>query len=93
MGTVWVRATRTSDGRPVVNLLDLRTQPDDRWDTGKTVSPEVTGWRLGADLREPVAASPWTMASDAAALRMEAADGWRLPRFRRWLMVTGAAEG
>jgi dextranase len=90
-GAVWVRATRTPGGRPVLLLVDLRAQTDDRWDAGRQPSPVVTGWHLSTDIHEPLAASPWTDAGDPARLRAESPGTWRLPRFRRWLMIAGTA--
>ena len=86
-GKVWIRVREVS-GRRVLNLVDLRAQSDDRWDTGRDVSPRNSGWRLmGLADAAPVAASPWTAAGAAAALRPDVSGGWRLPSFRRWLMV------
>ena len=90
-GAVWVRGTRTSDGRPVLHLIDLRSQTDDRWDTGKDPSPSESGWHLaGRGLEGPVAASPWTARGEPLRPAPTASGGWRLPRFRRWLMLVGA---
>jgi dextranase len=91
-GAVWVRATRTRDGRPVLQLVDLRGQDDDRWDAGKAPSPVVSGWRLTcAGLTRPVAASPWVAEGEPALLR-GAGDTWTLPRARRWLLVTDSGS-
>ena len=86
-GSVWVRASRTQDGRPVIQLVDLRRQVDDRWDAVKAPSPSVAGWRLSCPgLSQPVAASPWT--SDGEPVRSRRVPGgWVLPPARRWLMV------
>jgi hypothetical protein len=89
-GKVWVHATRTVDRRPVLQLVDLRGQPDDRWDLGKVPSPSIRGWRLAADLQAPLAACPWAMDGDAVPLRTAGPVGWHLPRSRRWTMVIGA---
>ena len=86
-GKVWIRIREVS-GQRVINLVDLRAQSDDRWDTGRDASPRNTGWRLVGLLgAAPVAASPWTAAGDARRLRPVVSGGWRLPSFRRWLMV------
>ena len=88
VGSVWVRASRTGDGRPVIQLVDLRHQPDDRWDAGKAPSPVVTGWRLSCPtLIQPIAASPWSADGEPMPVR-RIAGAWALPRARRWLMVT-----
>lgn len=87
-GAVWVRATRAPDGRPIVHLVDLASQADDRWDDGRAPSPWRRGWRLAGPFRRPVAASPWTSDGDAIGLRADDTGAWRLPGVRRWLMVT-----
>jgi dextranase len=92
-GSVWVRATRARDGRPIVHLIDLRAQADDRWDAGREPSPLVSGWQVsGASLEDPVVASPWTAHGDAL-IAVPTTDGWRLPRWRRWTMLVGSTTG
>ncbi len=91
-GHVWLRAGRLGGAR-VVQMVDLRSQVDDRWDTGRQASPPVDGWRVaGSSMVRPVAASPWT--ADGDALSLEPTDGdraWVLPPFRRWLMLVEGA--
>lgn len=90
-GAVWVTASVLTDGRRVLHLLDLRGQVDDHWDEPKAPAQPVSGLELEwPGLRHPVAASPWSRRGDALPLRSlaVAGTGWRLPSFRRWLMVT-----
>jgi hypothetical protein len=87
-GAVWARSTRLADGSRVLQLVDLRAQPDDRWDAVRSRIEAATGWRLrwpGA--RNVVAMSPWTDGGQARPLEVDP-DGWvRLPAFRRWAVV------
>ncbi len=85
-GSVWVRASRTTDGTIVVHLLDLLDQTDDRWDAVRQPSPVRRGWRLDwpghAVGTGMLAMSPWTAGGQAG--RVDADD---LPTFRRWLVI------
>lgn len=91
-GSIWLRATRTSDGPRVLHLVDLRGHADAYWDTPKQPSVDQVGLRLFWDgLKAPVAASPWTDAGAAAPLSAEAGS-WVLPTFRRWLTVVGTTR-
>ncbi len=91
-GRVWVQVARTAEGARVLQLIDLRDQPDDRWDALRTPSPNVEGWRIrwpGVG-GQPIATSPWTADGDASLLMPEPGDEpcwFRLPPFRRWLLV------
>ena len=87
-GAVWLRATRRRDGSRVLQLLDLRAQPDDRWDAVRRPVETTTGWRLcwpGAE--DVVAISPWSDHGRARQLVMEPDGMFRLPPFRRWAVV------
>lgn len=91
-GRVWARATQRPDGSRVLQLLDLRAQPDDHWDAIRAPAVKLVGWRLRwPDASNLVAMSPWTR--DGQACRpMVGADGLvRLPSFRRWLVVVDRA--
>lgn len=92
-GRLWATAWRTPDGRRVVHLVDLRDQAADHWDELREPSSLVRGLRLDwPDLRRPVAATPWHRSGDAVPLaRADERPVWRLPPFRRWLLVTDAA--
>ncbi len=88
-GMVWIHSHLVA-GTRVIQLIDLRAQVDDRWDTGREASPQVDGWRLsGLAGPAPVAASPWSSDGDAVALapRPHHEGTWELPSFRRWLTV------
>jgi dextranase len=98
-GAVWVRSVRTPSGKRVLHLVDLRSQSDDRWDAPREAPRTVTGWTLTwpGGLR-PVAASPWSRGGLAVTLRREGgparqSGSWRLPPFRRWLMVADGVDG
>lgn len=87
-GSVWVRAVRLSDGTRVVQLLDLRNQPSDRWDALRAPSPRVAGWLVrwpGA--ARLVATSPWTDAGRPHPMQTRPDGTARLPAFRRWIMI------
>lgn len=90
-GTVWIRATRGRDGTRMLQLVDLLGQDDDRWDDPRQAAERRSGWRLrwvGVAPTTPVAMSPWTAGGDARRLRPDpTADTWRLPAFRRWLVL------
>jgi dextranase len=86
-GAVWGRATRLADGRRVLNLVDLRSQPDDRWDALRAIAAPAAGWRirwLGSG--KLTAASPWSAAGRAGSPGVDSV-GVALPSFRRWLLV------
>jgi hypothetical protein len=87
-GTLWMRQLRTPDGTRVLHLLDLREQPDARWDAPKFVAGSTTGLRLewGQARSTLLAISPWSGAGDAVVLEADE-DGRVLPDFRRWLAV------
>lgn len=90
--SVWARGAITPAGR-VVSLVDLRDQSDDRWTAPRQAPASVRGWSLrwpGA--ATPVAMSPWSRDGDATAMRPAAASSWRLPSFRRWLVVHDPSE-
>jgi dextranase len=98
-GAVWVRSVLTLSGRRVLQLVDLRSQSDDRWDAPREAPRTVAGWTLTwpGGVR-PVAASPWSRGGDAVMLRRAGgpawpAGSWRLPPFRRWLMVADGVDG
>jgi hypothetical protein len=90
-GKVWARTTRGGDGTLVFQLIDLLDQAADHWDEPREPSPRRTGWRLrwaGTGRTAPAAMSPWTTGGDARRLEAErGAETWRLPGFRRWLVV------
>jgi len=95
-GAVWVRAADTEAGR-VVSLVDLRAQIDDRWTAPRQPVQPAHGWTVhwpGAVA--PVAMSPWTRGGEAVTLRVGRAESsgrsWRLPAFRRWLVLHDPAE-
>lgn len=90
-GAVWARATETADGR-VLQLVDLGAQSDDRWTVGREASPTRSGRILRWSARSPVAGSPWTAGGEFRALEHgAAADEWRLPDHRRWLVIVDPA--
>ncbi len=88
-GAIWVRSSRARDGTRILQLVDLMDQLDDRWDESRRPSPRRVGWRLRqANQPTPVAMSPWNAGGIARPLAPGGADGeWRLPAFRRWLVV------
>ena len=95
-GAVWVRGADTAAGR-VISLVDLRSQANDRWTEPRQAVEGARGWSVrwpGATA--PVAMSPWTANGEARSLRAghgEGADApWRLPAFRRWLLLHDTAE-
>lgn len=93
-GGVWARSSRLADGTRVLQLIDLRSQPDDRWDALRAPSPRVAGWRVrwpGA--RALVVTSPWTDAGRPGRIRVGADGTARLPPFRRWVVVVRPADG
>jgi dextranase len=87
-GAVWLRATDLLGVAEVLHLIDLRGQEDDHW----TTPSQPAGVSRGLHLRWPgaealLAASPWSGGANLRAV-IRARDGaWRLPAFRRWLMV------
>ena len=87
-GSVWGRATRLSDGTRVLQLVDLRGQPDDHWDALRAPSPRVARWVVrwpgAASL---VATSPWTDAGRPRSIEAAPDGSARLPAFRRWIVV------
>ena len=92
-GHVWLRVARTPTGLRVFDLVDLRGQRDDRWDAPRQRPATVSGWRLHL-VGSPVtlvAMSPWTALGAPVRLATSDRDGggatWRLPRFRRWLVL------
>jgi hypothetical protein len=86
-GAVWARVTRLADGRRVLNLVDLRSQPDDRWDARRSIAAPVADWRIRwPGSGELTAASPWSAAGRARSLTAGSV-GVALPPFRRWLIV------
>lgn len=93
-GSAWVRATQLPDGTRVLNLVDLRTQPDDRWDALRAPTPEVSGWTLqwpgAASL---VATSPWTDAGRSHPIEARPDGVVPLPTFRRWIMLVERQGG
>jgi dextranase len=98
-GAVWVRSVLTPSGGRVLHLVDLRFQSDDRWDAPHEAPRPAAGWTLTcpASVR-PVAASPWSRGGDAVAMSPArgagtSAGAWRLPPFRRWLLVADEAGG
>src|SRR5258708_19798579 len=63
-GAVWARATQLADGRRVLNLVDLRSQPNDRWDALRSIAAPVAGWRIRwPGSGELTAPSPWSAAA------------------------------
>lgn len=87
-GAVWARLTRLRNKTRVLQLVDLRAQPDDRWDALRSPATTAANWRVrwsGAE--RLVAMSPWTDGGRAHLLRVEPDGGARLPEFRRWLVV------
>lgn len=92
-GAIWVRASRAPDGTRILQLVDLMDQPDDRWDAPRRPSPQRAGWRLRqGGGPTPVAMSPWSAGGMARPLSPGGSEGeWRLPAFRRWLVVAERA--
>lgn len=87
-GAVWLRMTRAPDGTRVLQLVDLLEQDDDHWDARRQASPRRSGWTVRWPGRAPVAMSPWTGGGVARPTSAAANDrGWRLPIFRRWLVL------
>lgn len=92
-GALWVRVVRTSRGL-VIHLIDLSSQTDDRWDSGKLPMTALEGVQLKL-LRRSATAPVALFASpdDAPAMvglepRVDAAnDVLTLPPFRSWAMV------
>lgn len=93
-GSVWARATRLSDGTRILQLVDLRGQPDDRWDALRAPSPRVARWVVrwpgAASL---VASSPWTDAGRPRSIEAAPDGSARLPAFRRWIVVVQRQAG
>lgn len=90
-GSVWVRASTMPDGTRVLQLIDLLSQTDDRWDAVRQTSPKRSGWRLRwPTVVLPVAMSPWGTGGQAGAVVSHPSGDWSLPAFRRWLVVTGS---
>ncbi len=89
--SIWVRASRLGDGRRVLNLVDLREQPDDYWDAPKSVAHAAVGLSIEwPGFRGPQAATPWP--GDGDAERLEAAGpSWLVPDFERWLLMVESA--
>jgi dextranase len=93
-GAVWARASHVPGGMRVLNLVDLRAQPDDCWDAGRAAVEPAVGWRVRwPDARDLVAMSPWTDAGRARAVGIEADGFGSLPAFRRWAVVVDRAGG
>ena len=94
---VWARATRLPDGRRVLNLVDLRDQPDDRWDRLRAPIRNRRRWRLvwpGAHaVVAVVAASPWTDRGRPTVLRLAGDGATILPPVRRWLLLVEMPPG
>lgn len=95
VGSIWIRATRTSAAADVLQLVDLRDQADDRWTAGRQGPGRVSGLRVRwSGHGQLIAMSPWTKDGDALAAGTSP-DGtvpgthaaWVLPPFRRWLTV------
>jgi dextranase len=97
-GHVWLRVSATRTGARTISLIDLREQHDDRWDAVRQAPGTAAGWSLRLpNSRAPlVAMSPWTVDGEPARLRAdpaaEARPTWRLPRFRRWLLVVESTD-
>jgi dextranase len=89
-GSVWVRASTLPNGTAVLQLVDLLSQADDRWDAIRQRTPDRTGWRLQwPSVEAPVAMTPWGSGGQPAAIVPHPSGGWSLPRFRRWLVAVG----
>ncbi len=89
-GMVWARAARVAAGQLMLHLVDLREQADLYWDAPKRPALEAEDLRVvwpGA--ASPVAASPWSSDGDVRPLSRDGG-AWRLPPFRRWLMVVAS---
>ncbi len=90
-GTVWARITCGRDGTRILQLVDLLDQADGRWDDTREPARRRSDWRVrwtDAGRADPVAMSPWTAGGEAHRLDRDATpDSWRLPGFRRWLVV------
>ncbi|MDA8238047.1 MAG: hypothetical protein M0T75_09235 [Chloroflexi bacterium] len=85
-GAAWARVTETPVGR-VLSIVDLRTQLDDRWTAERQRPVTARGWSLRWEgAAAPVAMSPWSRGGASAALPSRGG-AWRLPPFRRWLIV------
>jgi hypothetical protein len=90
-GAVWIHARRLADGTRVIQLIDLLDQADDHWDAVRQASPRRSGWQVrwgDRDGSAPMAMSPWTAAGAARPMASAGGGRWRLPAFRRWLVVT-----
>ncbi len=88
-GAVWIRATQTPAG-PVVSLVDLRAQSDDRWTSPRQPTGPARGWTVHwPGSTAPVAMSPWSRGGEPVDLSRRAAGraSWRLPTFRRWIVL------
>lgn len=92
-GAIWVRASHAPDGTRILQLVDLMDQLDGRWDEPRRPSRRRAGWRLRQACQQtPVAMSPWSTGGIARPLSPGGCDGvWRLPAFRRWLVVAERA--
>ena len=91
-GRVWARATQRPDGSRVLQLVDLRAQPDDHWDALRAPATKLVGWRLRwPDASDLVAMSPWTDHGQAHRLAIRAGGLAKLPSFRRWLVIVDRA--
>jgi dextranase len=94
-GAVWIRSTETPAG-PVISLVDLRSQADDRWTVPRQAVESARGWTVTwPGFAAPVAMSPWARGGAAVVLRAATSRDatWRLPTFRRWLVLHDPAPG
>lgn len=92
-GSLWVRVVRTVHGL-VIHLIDLSSQTDDRWDSGKLPMAALEGVRVKLQRRSASApAVRFASPDDAPAMvalepHVDAADAvLTLPSFRSWAMV------
>jgi hypothetical protein len=75
--------------------VDLRSQADDRWTAPRQPTETAQGWGVRwPRATAPLAMSPWTRGGDPTALRPHALEAgtWRLPRFRRWIVLHDPAS-
>lgn len=89
-GHVWARRTRMAGGRETVQLVDLRSQSDDRWDAEHESSPKAPGWRVRwpNGPRRLIVASPWLAGGNPRVVQVGASSHSEpLPTFRRWAML------
>ncbi|HUG48763.1 MAG TPA: glycoside hydrolase family 66 protein [Candidatus Limnocylindria bacterium] len=86
---IWARAVRASDGKVIVQLVDLLEQPSDEWDAFRQPAVRRDDWRFswhGLE-RRWFFASPWSNGGTAQQLSPAAVP--LIPAFERWAMLIG----